>query len=120
MRLFNGCDGGFVHGSVGVQNGVGILPAGVGGGGHGGDGPAMAAASAPLEMTHTRVLAAQAMVRLGRFTELMMLPLSRYSLTSRAAIMAQLSSLSGVEAPKWGMAITFSTPIRLSSGKSVA
>ena len=84
-----------------------------------GTAPAMAAASAPLEMTHTRVLAAQAMVRLGRFTELMMLPLSRYSLTSRAAIMAQLSSLSGVEAPRWGMATTPSMAAVSLLGKSV-
>ena len=57
--------------------------------------------------------------RAGKLTELMMLPSDRYAISSSAAILAQLSSDSGVEAPRWGIAMTPSTPSRSSEGKSV-
>lgn len=49
----------------------------------------------------------------------LILPLSRKSLISDAAIIAQLSSDSGVDAPRWGIAIAFFISSVLSFGKSV-
>jgi len=55
----------------------------------------------------------------GKFTEWRMLPVSRKVLTWLAAMTAQLSSDSGVEAPRCGMAMTLLSFSRSSSGKSV-
>ena len=70
---------------------------------------------------HTRALPGRrAIARAGRLTLRMMLPFSRYSRSSSTAMRAQLSSLSGVEAPKCGTGSTPRTPSIAGTGKSVA
>ena len=56
---------------------------------------------------------------LGKLTELTIFPFSKYSRISLTAIRAQLSSDSGVEAPKWGITIIFSISTRSGVAKSV-
>ena len=55
----------------------------------------------------------------GKFTLFLMIPRSRKSRSSFTAITAQLSSASGVEAPKCGRQITLSQAISSSAAKSV-
>ena len=55
----------------------------------------------------------------GKFTEFTIFPLSRKSFSCFTAIKAQLSSASGVEAPKCGRQITLSFAKSSSSVKSV-
>ena len=55
----------------------------------------------------------------GKLTEFLMFPFSRKSISCMAAMMAQFSSDSSVEAPRCGMAMTLSVLMTSSSGKSV-
>mmetsp|Transcript_23677 Transcript_23677/g.58530 ORF Transcript_23677/g.58530 Transcript_23677/m.58530 type:complete len:274 (+) Transcript_23677:399-1220(+) len=54
----------------------------------------------------------------GKLTEFLMVPVSRKLRIWSAAILAQLSSASSVEAPRCGMQRKFLWPVRYSSGKS--
>ena len=54
----------------------------------------------------------------GQLTLFLILPFSRYSIISLIAILAQLSSDSSVEAPRWGMTIQPSCPTVVEFAKS--
>mmetsp|Transcript_4178 Transcript_4178/g.13944 ORF Transcript_4178/g.13944 Transcript_4178/m.13944 type:complete len:201 (-) Transcript_4178:979-1581(-) len=55
----------------------------------------------------------------GKFTELRMVPVSRKSIIVVAAIAAEFSSASSVEAPRWGMTMCWGWPIKSGSEKSL-
>ena len=54
----------------------------------------------------------------GKFTELRMVPVSRKSIIVVAAIAAEFSSASSVDAPRWGNTMWRGWPIRSGSEKS--
>ena len=60
-----------------------------------------------LAMTRRVVPGTRGITASGKFTELRMLPFSRKSRSCSAAITAQFSSASPVEAPRCGSVITF-------------
>ena len=70
-------------------------------------------------MQNRRGLLTGATSTAGRFTLLRMMPDSRKSRVCAAAMTAQFSSLSGVDAPRCGVQITPFAPSSASEGKSV-
>ena len=70
-------------------------------------------------MIVTRTVSEGGTIHSGILTELTIVPVSKKSRICFAAITAQFSSLSGVDAPRCGIASTFGWQSISSSGKSV-